>query len=232
MGLVSDTNDQSAPTVLIVDNNPMSLNRLKSVFKVKNFNIEICEDGDQAVDEYIRIDPELVVMALDLPSLDGHIAALEMREHGGDQRIIFVAPKRMLDVARDAAFSAGAVALLEKPVTTEALDAVWDDVLGEVPEAPGLEDLDALYPGDRIKIEADTGPMLAPLPLPGLPLKGLPLPGLPLPMPTPGELTVSLPTSPSRASKKKKGKGKLILVLLVLLGGVAGYAYTQGMIPI
>jgi CheY-like chemotaxis protein len=232
MGLVSETNDDSAPTVLIVDNNPMSLNRLKSVFKVKNFNIEICEDGDQAVDEYIRIDPELVVMALDLPSLDGHIAALEMREHGGDQRIIFVAPKRMLDVARDAAYSAGAVALLEKPVTAEALDAVWDDVLGDVPEAPGLEDLDELYPGERIKIEADTGPMAAPLPLPGLPLPGLPLPGLPLPMPNANELTVSVPQSKPSKSSKKKGKGKLILVLLVLLGGVAGYAYTQGMLPI
>ena len=63
MGLVSETNDESAPTVLIVDNNPMSLNRLKNIFRVKNFNIEICEDGDQAVDDYIRIDPELVVMA-------------------------------------------------------------------------------------------------------------------------------------------------------------------------
>ena len=51
MGLVSETNDESAPTVLIVDNNPMSINRLKNVFRVKNFNIEICEDGDQAVDD-------------------------------------------------------------------------------------------------------------------------------------------------------------------------------------
>ena len=35
-----------------------------------------------------RFDPELVVMSLDIPSLDGHLAALEMREHGGDSRIL------------------------------------------------------------------------------------------------------------------------------------------------
>lgn len=222
MGLVSETNDESAPTVLIVDNNPMSINRLKNVFRVKNFNIEICEDGDQAVDEYIRIDPELVVMALDLPSLDGHIAALEMREHGGDQRIIFVAPKRMLSIAKDAAFSAGAVAVLEKPVTTEALDDVWDAVLGDVPEAPGLEDLDELYPGDRIKVEEDTGPILPQLP---------PLP-LPLPVPELDELPVILPPTPTAQSKKKKGKGKLLLGLLIIVAGALGVAYQQGMLPV
>jgi len=222
MGLVSETNDDSAPTVLIVDNNPMSINRLKNVFRVKNFNIEICEDGDQAVDEYIRIDPELVVMALDLPSLDGHIAALEMREHGGDQRIIFVAPKRMLSIARDAAFSAGAVALLEKPVTTQALDEVWDTVLGDVPDAPGLEDLDELYPGERIKVEEDTGPILPQLP---------PLP-LPLPMPELDELPVLLPPTPTAQPKKKKGKGKLLFGLLIIVAGALGVAYQQGMLPV
>ena len=222
MGLVSETNDESAPTVLIVDNNPMSINRLKNVFRVKNFNIEICEDGDQAVDEYIRIDPELVVMALDLPSLDGHIAALEMREHGGDQRIIFVAPKRMLSIARDAAFSAGAVALLEKPVTTQALDEVWDTVLGDVPDAPGLEDLDELYPGERIKVEEDTGPILPQLP---------PLP-LPLPMPELDELPVLLSPTPTAQPKKKKGKGKLLFGLLIIVAGALGVAYQQGMLPL
>lgn len=221
MGLVSETNDDSAPTVLIVDNNPMSINRLKNLFRVKNFNIEICEDGDQAVDEYIRIDPELVVMALDLPSLDGHIAALEMREHGGDQRIIFVAPKRMLSIARDAAFSAGAVALLEKPVTTEALNEVWDAVLGDVPEAPGLEDLDELYPGERIKVEEDTGPILPQLP---------PLP-LPLPVPELDELPVLLPPTTAAQPKKKKGKGKLLLGLFIIVAGALGVAYQQGMLP-
>ncbi len=222
MGLVSETNDDSAPTVLIVDNNPMSINRLKNVFRVKNFNVEICEDGDQAVDEYIRIDPELVVMALDLPSLDGHIAALEMREHGGDQRIIFVAPKRMLSIARDAAFSAGAVALLEKPVTTEALNEVWDAVLGDVPEAPGLEDLDELYPGERIKVEEDTGPILPQLP---------PLP-LPLPVPELDELPVLLSPTPTAQPKKKKGKGKLLFGLLIIVAGALGVAYQQGMLPL
>jgi len=104
MTRVTDTADEEAPTVLLVDNNQMSLHRLTSIFRQKEFNIEVCEDGDNAVDEYIRIDPELVVLALDIPSMDGHLAALEMRENSKDCRILFLATKRQARLAQDATY--------------------------------------------------------------------------------------------------------------------------------
>ena len=222
MGLVTEVDDESAPTVLIVDNNPMSSMRLTNLFKTRNFNVELCEDGDQAVDEYIRLDPELVVLSLDIPSLDGHLAALEMREHGGESRIMFVAPARMAEVAKNATYSAGAVAWMQKPISSESLESVWSTILGAIPEAPGLEDLDELYP-DRIQIEADEGPLL---PLPGT---------LPLPLPDVSilpDLPVVAPVE-SSAGKPKKGKKRLVfLVVLALVAGGLGYAYQQGMLPV
>lgn len=223
MGLVTEVDDAAAPTVLIVDNNPMSSMRLSNLFKTRNFMVELCEDGDQAVDEYIRLDPELVVLSLDIPSLDGHLAALEMREHGGESRIVFVAPARMADVARNAAYSAGAVAWLQKPISGESLEAAWPTILGTIPEAPGLDDLDELYP-DRVSIEEDTGPMVAPLPLPGQlpPLGELPpLDALPA-------LEVTLPSQ-----KSKKGRiGFVVFVISCLIAGGLGYAYQEGMLPV
>ena len=223
MGLVTEVDDAAAPTVLIVDNNPMSSMRLSNLFKTRNFIVELCEDGDQAVDEYIRLDPELVVLSLDIPSLDGHLAALEMREHGGESRIVFVAPARMADVARNAAYSAGAVAWLQKPISGESLEAAWPTILGTIPEAPGLDDLDELYP-DRVSIEEDTGPMVAPLPLPGQlpPLGELPpLDALPA-------LEVTLPSQ-----KSKKGRiGFVVFVITCLIAGSLGYAYQEGILPV
>ncbi len=228
MAYVSNNSNEESPTVLIVDNNAMSLQRLSRLFKIKDFNIEICEDGDKAVDEYIRLDPELVVLSLDIPSLDGHLAALEMREHGGEARILFVAPKRLSNLAQDAALSAGAVACLEKPVSATSLEEQWEQILGPIPEAPGLEDLDQLYPEDRIKVEEDDGLMPLP-PLPGLPLLG----DLSAELPVPLELSVSLPAitlEPSKSSSKKSGKLKFILLLLITtLGGVGYYAYSNNM---
>ncbi|MDG1538627.1 MAG: response regulator [Candidatus Poseidonia sp.] len=220
MGLVTDVNDDAAPTVLIVDNNPMASMRLTNLFKAKNFNIEVCEDGDKAVDEYIRLDPELVVLSLDLPSLDGHLAALEMREHGGEQRIVFVASSRMAELARNAAFSAGAVAWLQKPISSETLEASWDNIIGRIPEAPGLEDLDDLYPEDRVKVEVDEGALLPELPLP---LPGALLPELPLP-----EILVASTASPV----KKKSWKKRSIFFLLLVSIAAGAGYYLGYLPV
>ena len=222
MAYVSNNSDEESPTVLIVESNAMSIQRLTTIFKVKDFNIEICQDGDKAVDEYISLDPELVVISLDIPTLDGHLTALEMREHGGDARIVFVAPRRLATVAADAKFSAGAVAWLQKPVTTAVVDDQWDTILGPIPEAPGLEDLDELYPIDRIKPEEDDGP----IPLPALP--GMPLPDLPeleiptnppeIGMPLP-ELAVPLPlTQSTEPAKKSRRPIKYLIILIVVIG--------------
>ena len=222
MAYVSNNSDEESPTVLIVESNAMSIQRLTTIFKVKDFNIEICQDGDKAVDEYISLDPELVVISLDIPTLDGHLTALEMREHGGDARIVFVAPRRLATVAADAKFSAGAVAWLQKPITTAAVDDQWDTILGPIPEAPGLEDLDELYPIDRIKPEEDDGP----IPLPALP--GMPLPDLPeleiptnppeIGMPLP-ELAVPLPlTQSTEPAKKSRRPNKWNTILIVVIG--------------
>ena len=226
MAYVSNNSDEESPTVLIVESNAMSIQRLTTIFKVKDFNIEICQDGDKAVDEYISLDPELVVISLDIPTLDGHLTALEMREHGGDARIVFVAPRRLATVAADAKFSAGAVAWLQKPITTAAVDDQWDTILGPIPEAPGLEDLDELYPIDRIKPEEDDGP----IPLPALP--GMPLPDLPeleiptnppeIGMPLP-ELAVPLPlTQSTEPAKKSRRPNKWNTILIVVIGIAAG----------
>lgn len=218
------TDSDVAPTVLLVDSNPMNVLRLTELLQGRGFEVSVCEDGDEAVDEYIRLDPELVVLALDLPSLDGHLAALEMREHGGDERILFVAPRRMLSLAKDAGYSAGAVAVLEKPVTRSALDAVWSAVEGPVPEAPGLEDLEELYP--------DRSPPALELPLPDLPLPPLPAlneGGEMHPLPALPALDVVVEEAPPK--RRKWGRRLLLLILLGTAGG-AGYAYQTGMLVI
>ncbi|CAI8408639.1 MAG: Uncharacterised protein [Candidatus Poseidoniaceae archaeon] len=95
------------------------------------------------------------------------------------------------------------------------MDEIWDQVLGPIPEAPGLEDLDKLYPEDRIKPQPDE-PQLPPLDqLP--PLEPLPalaeLPEI--------EPEVAETTRPRRSGRK-------ILFLLILIGIGVGIAYQQG----
>jgi CheY-like chemotaxis protein len=210
---VTNVEDEEAPTVLIVDNNQMSLHRLSNIFRQREFNVVTCEDGDRAVDEYIRLDPELVVLALDIPSMDGHLAALEMREHGDECRILFSAPKRQAHLAQDATHSAGAIGWVEKPITASAIDSIWDLVLGPIPEAPGLEDLDTIHPVEDV-IEVEPDEVATPLPLPAIPI------------------SVSPTIEPIR-TKKKSSKGKRLFVVILLftaLGAAGYYAWSNNLL--
>ena len=214
MGLVTNTDDPLAPVVLIVDNNQMSLRRLQQALKHREFNLIECTDGDKAVDMYAKNEPDLVIMALDIPTLDGHVAALEIREMAPSARIMFTAPRRLRSVAENATFSAGAVTWVEKPITTKSLDDVWDKVLGKIPDAPGLEDLDTLYPENIDNIEEiPLEDILPDLPqLPGLP----PITELP-----PLDSAVTPSVSPP---KKKKILKKLIL--FTFGGLITGYVWS------
>ncbi len=208
MPLVSEADDAEAPTVLIVDNNEMAVLRLKELFRVRDFKVEICTDGDIAVDEYIRLDPELVILALDIPTMDGHAAALEMRETGGDCRIIFTAPRRQRTLAMDAAYSAGAVAWLEKPITSANLDAVWEEVLGEIPEAPGLEDIDEIHPhASSAESEDETNEEITEE-------------DNEIVVEVEQELVVDNPPK-TQTKSKKSSRGKRLVIVLLLLTGLA-----------
>tara|TARA_B100001750_G_scaffold248587_1_gene281911 strand:+ start:9570 stop:10208 length:639 start_codon:yes stop_codon:yes gene_type:complete len=201
---VVEVTDDDAPLALLVDNNSMSLYRMHEILKQKDYRIIECKDGDKAVDLFITEDPELVVISLDIPGLDGHIAALEMRESRNQTRIIFTSPRNKMSLSRDAAFSAGAVALLEKPVSKSSFDEMWDSILGDIPEAPGLEDLDELYPdiefdSDEVDVELEE-----------------------LPPPPPPSALPALAPPPKR---RKKGRGLLFLAIILFLGAAVAIGY-------
>ena len=80
--------------------------------------------------------------------------------------------------------------------------------MGEIPEAPGLEDLDELYPGDVDDMRAkrddeEVVEVTSAMPLPA-----------PLLAPTPEATPV-----------KKKGRKLKFLFLLIILGAIGGAAY-------
>ena len=60
---VTTTDDPDAKLVLIVDNNPMGTMRLNQIFTQKGWRIESCEDGDLAVDTYVKQRPHLVLLS-------------------------------------------------------------------------------------------------------------------------------------------------------------------------
>ena len=204
---------RNTPNALIVIGNPITASRIQSILKQRGWSAELCMDGDQAVDEYVRLKPNLVFIGLDLPTMDGHVAALEMRESDPTARIVFVTSRTRRRKAGDAAFSAGAVAVLTTPLTQFDFDENWNAINGPIPEAPGLADLDELYPELEDKQ----------LEIPKPPLENSPLDGLP-PIP-----------APAANATEAEGRGVLLpfIIGLLLLAAIGtGTAYYLGYIEV
>lgn len=219
MARVTPTDDPDAPLALIVDNNPMTRQRLRAILTQRDFQLVEADDGDRAVDLHMLHEPDVVFISLDIPTIDGHVAALEIREMDPHGRIVFLAPKRLREVAEDATFSAGAVAWLEKPLTRGLLEANWEAIEGPIPAAPGLADLDSLYPDLEPEVAVRTR---APEPEPEV---------LSAPVPTPSELGLPAPPAPALKAvprppvqSKRSGRGRVVAAMFlfaVALGLVA-----------
>ena len=204
------------PTALIVHENGITASRLKSIMSQRGWVSQICNDGDKAVDEYVKMKPNMVFMGLNLPTMDGHVAALEIRESDPEARVVFVVSKSRMSKANDAAYSAGAVSVLVTPLTRADIDQKWVLMNGPIPNAPGLADLDALYP----EIEEEP---------PDLP----PLPTLPVEPSQPDAPPNPLPTLPEPPKPKRKSRAPRSLILMVITASIGfGAAFYLGFVEI
>ena len=204
------------PTALIVHENGITASRLKSIMSQRGWVSQICNDGDKAVDEYVKMKPNMVFMGLNLPTMDGHVAALEIRESDPEARVVFVVSKSRLSKANDAAYSAGAVSVLVTPLTRADIDQKWVLMNGPIPNAPGLADLDVLYP----EIEEET---------PDLP----PLPTLPVEPTQIDAQPSSLPPLPEPPKPKRKRRALRILILMATIASIGfGTAFYLGFVEV
>jgi len=194
-------------TVLIVVGNPMTESSLRTHFERRGWQANVCDDGDKAVDEYVASKPDLVLLSLDIPGLDGHIAALEIRETHFSARIAFVSTRSGMALAEDAAYSAGATAILTTPITTSDMEEAWGPMMGEIPGAPGLADLDELYP--------EMEPVMpAPLPMPILPT---------MPAPLPQSIEENPPVDPK---KKRRWIRRMFILALIMAMAISAVHYS------
>ncbi|MED5268052.1 MAG: hypothetical protein VYB00_04450 [Candidatus Thermoplasmatota archaeon] len=152
-----------------------------------------------------------------------------MRESDSKARVVFVASRGRMDLAEDAAYSAGAGGVLMTPFTDSSIEEAWNQWMGKIPEAPGLTDLDALYP----TLEDPTPELPTLPPLPGMP----PIPEMPTPPPEAVELPPPVAPEPPTQVNLRKPRRKLrwiirLSFLLIVAGGAMGGAHYAGLLDI
>ena len=83
--------NDTRPKVLVVDDNRDAADSLQALFEMENCNVASAYDGHgalQAVDETM---PDIIVMDLGMPSMDGYEAARQIRGKPGSQDVLMIA---------------------------------------------------------------------------------------------------------------------------------------------
>ncbi|WP_411344838.1 response regulator [Paenibacillus sp. WLX1005] len=115
--------------VLLVDDDPRNITALESALKVKGLQVFSAPDGNRALHMIEQIEPDLIVMDMMMPVMDGYEALRRIRLNPEWQQlpIIALTAKAMKD-DRERCLQAGASDYLSKPINmTQLLSAmqVW-----------------------------------------------------------------------------------------------------------
>lgn len=109
----------SGGTALIIDDDPDLRELLRLLLEDLGFSVELCVTANDGFERAQRLDPDLVVVDLNLPGLPGNAASFKLRAHGYKGPILAISAQTDAEAKR-AALAAGADQFLPKPIQIEA----------------------------------------------------------------------------------------------------------------
>lgn len=107
--------------IMVVDDSRVVYTEMKKMLEGSEFEIaSFCRSGEEAVEQYGAIKPELVTMDIVMPGMDGLEACQALLEKWPDAQVFMVSSMAYEDMINTAA-SLGAKGFLFKPFTRESL---------------------------------------------------------------------------------------------------------------
>lgn len=115
----------SAPVILLVDDERAYANVIKEALERIGVRVHLAHDAMEALNLYSEVSPDLILLDVMMPDMDGLSLLRWLREHSEKEKIpIHIVSAKAQQADRDAAISAGANGFLAKPFTVEELRQV------------------------------------------------------------------------------------------------------------
>ena len=124
--------------VVLADDHPMVLAKVRQAL-VEGFEVVAAvEDGNQAVDAVLMLDPDVLVIDISMPILDGLQAAKQLQKANCHAKIVFLTIHEDYDFVT-AALSAGASGYVTKArLSTDLVPAIREALRGHTFVSPTL----------------------------------------------------------------------------------------------
>lgn len=138
------------PSILVVDDDP-SISRLEQLYLEKeNFEVRTAARGDEALEEFRRLPPDLILLDVMLPGLDGYQVLKAVRKSGSIPVIMVTARGETFD--KVLCLELGADDYMVKPFDGKEMVARVKAVLRRTQGAEEESKSDLSFPGLTISI--------------------------------------------------------------------------------
>jgi CheY-like chemotaxis protein len=113
---------KSAATVLVVDDNPINLKLVSDLLAFEGYRVLKADDGEKAAVSVQEDPPDLILLDVDLPGIDGLTLTKRLKSDPPTADIIIVALTAFaMKADRQRAVAAGCDAYVTKPINTREL---------------------------------------------------------------------------------------------------------------
>ncbi|HEY6345207.1 MAG TPA: response regulator transcription factor [Bryobacteraceae bacterium] len=126
------------PRVLIADDHPVFLAGLRTLLEAECEIVGVVDDGRSLVEAAGRLQPEVIVMDIGLPLLNGIDAARQMKKDFPEIKILFVTMHESPSYLRDALAAGATGYVLKTSAREELLGALRDVIRNRIHVSPGF----------------------------------------------------------------------------------------------
>jgi two-component system chemotaxis response regulator CheY len=106
--------------ILVVDDAPYILKALRDNLEARGYDVFEANDGEEALAKYKEVEPDVVLMDILMPTLDGVSATRKILEFDEKARIIVITAVGKQGLEREC-IDAGAKGFIMKPFKTKEL---------------------------------------------------------------------------------------------------------------
>ena len=123
--------DKSGVTVLVVDDAPENITLLSRILMMSGYHIEVADNGAQAVEIAKTLLPDIILLDINMPMMDGFEACARLKEDERTREIPVIFISALDNIEEKAkAFRFGGVDYILKPFEYEEVQARVETHLG------------------------------------------------------------------------------------------------------
>lgn len=119
--------DGSKLKVMIVDDSLAFRRLLRRILETTGYIVEECADGKDAIAKYSQVRPDVLIMDITMPEMEGHIAVDVIRRNHPDARVVMVTALGHREMIENC-IKKGAKGYILKPITDQQIPKVLETI--------------------------------------------------------------------------------------------------------